>query len=129
MEIQSARSGIRVTNPAGADLAPWPGDARTNVSGDPETFGGFLWRSADGRSGSGVWEVTPGVFDTTYPWDETFYLLEGEVTLTDQNGDRLTVRAGQQVFVPIGTVARWEVKEKVRKVFHVRADEPIGAEA
>ncbi len=126
MKIQSVPSGIRIARPGEAELKPWPGDARTNVSGDPETSGEFLWRSADGRSASGVWEVTPGVFDTTYPWDETFYLLEGEVTLTDQDGEALTVSAGHQVFVPIGSVVRWDVKEKVRKVFHIRADEPLG---
>jgi uncharacterized protein len=126
VQIQSAPSGIRFARPGEGELEPWPGDARTNVSGDPQTSGEFLWRSADGRSASGVWEVTPGVFDTTYPWDETFYLLEGEVALTDQNGDRLTVTAGHQVFVPIGSTVRWDVRETLRKVFHIRADEPLG---
>ncbi len=126
MKIQSAPSGISVARPGAADLKPWPGDARTNVSGDPETCGEFLWRSADGRGASGVWKVTPGVFDTTYPWDETFYILEGEVTLTDQDGESLSVRAGHQVFVPIGSTVRWDVKEKRRKVFHIRTDEPLG---
>ncbi len=126
MKIQSAPSGISVARPGAADLKPWPGDARTNVSGDPETCGEFLWRSADGRGASGVWKVTPGVFDTTYPWDETFYILEGEVTLTDQDGESLNVRAGHQVFVPIGSTVCGDVKEKHRKVFHIRADEPLG---
>ncbi|HJO06065.1 MAG TPA: cupin domain-containing protein, partial [Chloroflexota bacterium] len=126
MKIQSAPSGISVARPGAADLKPWPGDARTNVSGDPETCGEFLWRSADGRGASGVWKVTPGVFDTTYPWDETFCILEGEVTLTDQDGESLNVRAGHQVFVPIGSTVCGDVKEKHRKVFHIRADEPLG---
>ncbi len=126
MEIQSAPSGIRVARTGTADLRHWPGDVRTNVSGDPETSGEFLWRSADGRSASGVWEVTPGVFDTTYPWEETFYILEGAVRLTDQDGETLSVGAGDQVFVSIGSTVRWDVGENLRKVFHIRADEPIG---
>lgn len=126
MRIQSVPSGIRVARPGAADLSPWPGDARTNVAGDPETYGEFLWRSADGHSASGVWEVTTGVFDTTFPWDETFYILEGAVMLTDQDGESLSVRAGDQVFVPIGSTGRWDVKEKLRKVFHIRADAPLG---
>ena len=55
-----------------------------------------------------------------------FYILEGEVTLTDQDGESLSVRAGHQVFVPIGSTVRWDVKEKRRKVFHIRTDEPLG---
>ena len=126
MAIRSLPSGIRAAVPSGARLKPWPAIARDVFSGRPEASGEFPRRSSDRRRGGGRWQVTPGVLDTIYPWDETFSLLAGGVTITDQNGDSLVPRAGDQVFVPIGTVARWDVTETVRKVFHVRADEPVG---
>ncbi len=67
MDTRSLPSGIRATDPSLAHLKPWPAIARDVVSGRPEASGEFLWQSPDRRSGSGVWEVTPGVFDTTYP--------------------------------------------------------------
>ncbi len=94
VDIRSLRSGIRAAAPSDAYFKSWPAIARDVVSRRPEASGEFLWRFSDRRSGSGAWQVTPGVFDTTYPRDETFYVLEGEMTITDQNGDILILRAG-----------------------------------
>ena len=94
------------------------------TSGDPEARGLF-WQSDDKRLGNGVWSCTPGSFNWDYTWDETIYFREGEVTISDQDGNSNTYRGGDMVFVPTGTKAKWEVTKTVEKAFHIRSDTPV----
>lgn len=91
-----------------------PGDV---ISGNPESTMAILWRSDDGKLYNGVWHCTPGVFMLSSP-AETITLIEGNVTITPEGGEPLTVTAGDVAFIPEGTRARWEVHETVRKGFH-----------
>ena len=60
-----------------------------------------------------------------YAWDETAQILEGRVTITDDDGDIVTLGPGDLFFVPIGSKTTWVVHEAVRKSFHLRADDPV----
>jgi uncharacterized cupin superfamily protein len=98
-------------------VEPAPIPEQDIISGSPESTMAILWRSEDGQLYNGVWHCTPGVFMLTHP-GETICLVEGRCTITPQGGESVTVVPGEIVFIPEGTVARWEVHETVRKAFH-----------
>ena len=125
MDINSLPSGIRAAAVSIAELVPWPIPENHILEGKPEARGAFLWRSDDRCGGAGIYEVTPGSFNTTYIWDETLYVVEGRVTITDQNGDAVSLGPGDMAFIPYGTRSRWDVAETVRKVFQLRAERPV----
>jgi uncharacterized cupin superfamily protein len=100
-----------------APVEPAPIPPEDVISGNPESTMAILWRSDDGKLYNGVWHCTPGVFMLSSP-AETITLIEGNVTITPEGGEPLTVTAGDVAFIPEGTRARWEVHETVRKGFH-----------
>jgi len=100
-----------------APVEPAPIPAQDIISGDPESTMAILWRSDDNKLYNGVWHCTPGVFMLTHP-GETICLVEGSATITPEGGESVTVRPGEMLFIPEGTVARWEVHEIVKKAFH-----------
>jgi len=100
-----------------APVEPAPIPEQDIISGSPESTMAILWRSEDGKLYNGVWHCTPGVFMLTHP-GETICLVEGSCTITPEGGEPVTVVPGEVVFIPEGTVARWEVHETVRKAFH-----------
>jgi uncharacterized cupin superfamily protein len=125
MQKQTVASRILSLSAPDAALDPWPLPKEVVTSGDPEARGLFLWQSDDKRLGNGVWSCTPGSFNWDYTWDETIYFREGEVTISDQDGNSNTYRGGDMVFVPTGTKAKWEVTKTVEKAFHIRSDTPV----
>jgi uncharacterized protein len=100
-----------------APMEPAPIPAEDIISGSPESSMAILWRSDDNTLYNGVWHCTPGVFMLTHP-GETICLVEGRATITPEGGEPVTVLPGEVVYIPEGTVARWEVHETVRKAFH-----------
>ena len=125
MQKEKVAGGILTVNAPGASLDPWPLPKEQIISGDPQASGRFLWQSEDKRLGNGVWECTPGSFTWDFTWDETLSLLEGEVTITDQDGRGNTYRAGDLIFVTTGTKSTWVITKTVRKVFHIRSETPV----
>ena len=110
---------------ADAKLDDWTLPQEAIKGGDPVAKGKFLWQSDDKRLGNGVWTCEPGSFTWDYTWDETIYFIEGEATITDQDGNSVTYRGGDMFYVPAGTRSTWKVTKSVRKVFHLRSDEPV----
>jgi uncharacterized cupin superfamily protein len=98
-------------------MGPAPIPEQDIIAGSPESTMAILWRSEDGKLYNGVWHCTPGVFMLTHP-GETICLVEGSATITPEGGEPVTVVPGEVVFIPEGTVARWEVHQTVRKAFH-----------
>lgn len=125
MGKQAVSTGIRSVHGPAAQLDPWPIPKEDIISGDPQAAGRFLWQSEDKRLGNGIWTCTPGIFTAVFIWDETISLLEGELTITDQDGNSNTYRPGDLIFIPTGSKTKWEVTQAVRKAFHLRCDTPV----
>ena len=125
MVKQTASGGIMTVHGPTAQLDPWPIPREDIISGDPQASGRFLWQSEDKRLGNGIWTCTPGVFNATFTWDETIYLTDGELTISDEEGNGNTYRAGDLIFIPIRSRTRWEVTKTVRKAFHLRSETPV----
>ncbi len=68
-----------------------------------------------GVEGWPVWSCGVSTFPWTYDEIETCYLLEGEVVVTPEGGEPVTIRAGDLVTFPKGLSCTWEVRSPVRK--------------
>jgi uncharacterized protein len=65
----------------------------------------------------GIWHSEPGRWMILYTEEEFCRILEGVSVLTDQAGQQLTVRAGDEFVIPAGFSGTWEVLEPTRKRF------------
>ena len=61
-----------------------------------------------------IWTCEASSFDWTYDDKETCLLLEGEVTVTPEEGEPVKFGAGDLVVFPAGMHCRWEVHKAVR---------------
>ncbi|MGD1936171.1 MAG: cupin domain-containing protein [Cyanophyceae cyanobacterium] len=68
-----------------------------------------------GVFGWSVWTKEVSEFPWTYDEAETCYFLEGEVTVTPDGGEPVTVGKGQLVTFPAGMSCTWAVTQPVRK--------------
>jgi hypothetical protein len=62
-----------------------------------------------------TWTKEKSVFDWQYDSEETCYLLEGQVTVTTDDGEKVEFGAGDLVTFPKGLKCVWDVKQPVRK--------------
>ena len=46
-------------------------------------------------------------------------LLEGEITITEENGAIHPFKAGDVFFIPLGTVCQWQTSGYVKKFYSV----------
>jgi uncharacterized cupin superfamily protein len=66
---------------------------------------------------AGVWTVEPCAFDYTFELTETAHILEGRVVVSQKDGPRLELGPGDLATFPKGAVTRWDVRERLKKVF------------
>jgi uncharacterized cupin superfamily protein len=62
-----------------------------------------------------IWTKEVSEFPWSYDSSETCYLLEGEVVVTPDGGEPVTITAGDLVTFPRGMSCRWDVRSPVRK--------------
>ncbi len=78
------------------------------------------YSDTQGRFHSGTWDSEPFTSEIRpFPCNEFVYLLEGSITLIDENNDEFHVKAGDAFFVPEGTICGWRTTEFVRKFYVV----------
>ena len=61
-----------------------------------------------------IWAKEPSTFDWIYTEKETCLLLEGKVTVSDEN-DSVSFGAGDFVVFPEGLECTWNIQKAVRK--------------
>jgi len=62
-----------------------------------------------------IWTCEVSEFPWTYDAEETCYILEGQVTVTPDGGEPVTVGAGDMVTFPRGMSCTWKVVRPIRK--------------
>ncbi len=62
-----------------------------------------------------IWTKEASVFPWTYDSLETCYFLEGEVTVTCEDGETVNVGRGDLVTFPAGMSCTWKITKDVRK--------------
>ncbi|QUD86630.1 cupin domain-containing protein [Phenylobacterium montanum] len=114
-------------SPTDLALQPAPIHPDWVLEGAPSARYRILADTRDHGAQTLLWDCTAGVFNWFYDVDETIHILEGGMLLTDGTGTR-RVKAGDVVFFPAGSKARWEVETYVRKVavIHHPLPAPLG---
>jgi uncharacterized cupin superfamily protein len=113
-----ARSIVKVSA-ATTTFETYPMPKEILVEGDPKAQVHWVHASTEGAPTyyAGLWTAEPSVFDWTFELSETAHILEGHVVVTQQGGPTVELRAGDVAFFPKGTVTRWHVRERLKKVF------------
>jgi uncharacterized protein len=107
-----------------ADLMPSPIRPSWVLEGNPMARNQLLSVSADGNARSYIWDCTAGRFNWFYEVDETIYVIEGGVVLTDGTGTARRLCAGDTIFFPAGVHAEWYVENYIRKFALIRTPLP-----
>lgn len=68
-----------------------------------------------GCSEWGVWEKEASEFPWTYEAEETCYFINGEVVVTTDDGEEVSMGAGDLVTFPRGMSCRWLIRRPVKK--------------
>lgn len=102
-------------------LAPSaPPEAAVLLGPTPQCRANNLFEDTASALRIGVWDSTPYARSArAHKVHELMHLLEGTVELVDGNGGRVTVNAGDTVFVAQGTVCAWTSAVYVRKFYGV----------
>ena len=66
-----------------------------------------------------VWAKEASRFPWQYEEPETCYFLEGEVVVTPEDGEPMTMGAGDLVTFPAGMSCTWEIRRPVRKHYRL----------
>lgn len=66
-----------------------------------------------------IWEKEVSTFDWTYDQKETCYILEGEVVVTPEGGEPVTLQKGDLVIFPEGMRCTWDIKSPIRKHYEL----------
>ena len=110
--------------PAETGLQVWePIDPATLLSGAPVQRGHLYHEDATAGLMVGVWDCTPmtGKFEP-YEVNEFMFLLEVSVTIVGENGDEVTVNAGEAFVIPKGLPCSWKQDGYIRKYFMIFDD-------
>ncbi len=98
-------------------------------AGEPLQHEHNYFTDQTGQLTAGVWTCTPMTTKLEpYSVNEFMLVLEGSVTIEDQNGHEETIRAGEAFIIPKGMPCRWKQTESIRK-FYVIFDDPSGRQS
>lgn len=119
-DIASAAGGVQVMDPD-VPMAPMATTAPFTIAGPkPVQREHIVFTNDTGNMTVGIWDSAAMVSEMEpFPVHEFVQMLEGEVTITAEDGSAQTFRAGDCFFVPKGTVCNWEIKHYVKKYFAV----------
>jgi uncharacterized cupin superfamily protein len=106
-------------------LSDMPIDPEWIHEGNPTATGTIVAQSADKKVSSGYWHCTEGKFEWTFGWDEFAHIFEGEVTISEEDGESYTLRAGDTVNFPLGLKTNWHITQPVKKFFVLRTADAL----
>ncbi|TDK35379.1 DUF861 domain-containing protein [Rhizobium deserti] len=106
------------------EMAPSPIKPAWILSGDPQARTAVHSKADDRYAVTGIWDCTAGAFRWYFGWDETVFILEGEVHVVDEQGHERILRAGDVGYFKAGTWATWSVERYVKKVAFMRRPLP-----
>ena len=106
------------------EIPPFPEDER----GGPQS--NWMTVLHSGEVTVAVYESTPVLIEIKkpFPYDEYVHVLEGEVTLTDVDGNENTFKAGENFLVPKGFLGTWNMTSHYRELIVVETKAMLEAE-
>jgi uncharacterized cupin superfamily protein len=104
---------------------PLVGPKASPISGTPVEHDLVLFD--DGRTEYGIWEVTPGVWDSRSDGrHEQFHVVSGAGRLEGADGETTPLAPGVVVVVPDGWTGRWVVTDTLRKTYAITRTGDVG---
>lgn len=74
--------------------------------------------SVDGHQ-IGIWECSPGYFRRQIESAEYCYIISGYCHFTYDDGEEITLKAGDSAYFPRNTPGEWHIVEMLRKSFFI----------
>lgn len=122
-DIASADGGVKVLDPIAlaAGLTRMDTTNPLVIEGEaPLQHDNIVFTNDAQNMFVGMWDSTPFESEMRpFPWHELVQLLEGEVTITDADGQVQLFKAGDAFFVPMGTVCKWQTTGYVKKFYSI----------
>ncbi len=77
-----------------------------------------------------VFEASPAIIDISdpFPYDEFVLVLEGQVTLTNIDGEKQTYKPGDTFLVPKGFLGTWDMSGKYREMIVIETKAWVASE-
>lgn len=122
-QIDSPEGGVMVLNEAEleAGLAKMDTTDPLVIVGEPPVqHDNVLFTNDAGNMFVGMWDST--AFDSEmrpFPWHEFVQMLDGEVSITEEDGTEHVFKAGDAFFIPKGTVCHWKANGYVKKYYSI----------
>ena len=66
---------------------------------------------------TGIWECTPGRWRRQIVAQEFCHFVQGRCTFTPDDGETLTIEAGDALMLPANSTGIWDIQETVRKTY------------
>lgn len=89
------------------------------ISGNPQQSAAVLFKSADGRFQSGVWDCEPGKWRVVFTENEFCHVLKGKIIVDGDDGSHAEYKAGEAFATPAGFTGVWEVPVPTKKYFAI----------
>ncbi|NQV45390.1 MAG: DUF861 domain-containing protein [Rhodospirillales bacterium] len=124
-EIASADGGVLVFDRAALEggLTKMDTTDPFEIVGDmPVQRDSMLFTNDAGNMFVGMWDTT--AFESAmkpFPCHEFVQMLEGEVTITEEDGTAHHFKAGDAFFTPMGTVCSWKTTGPLKKFYSILA--------
>jgi uncharacterized protein len=118
-EIQAHEEGRTVAStairPGRATFSPAPIPAEWVLSGTPVTESAEVSQTQDGTTQVYLWRTTASTFHWTHQADEIITILDGDVFITEADGQRHHLKVGDVAHFPVGSSQTWEVPKTLLK--------------
>ena len=100
-----------------AEVEKYLPDQEKIVEGNPAQLIWHCFDSKDKTFGAGIWEGEPGSHKVNFSEDEVCFLLEGEVAVADEEGNKVIFTKGDMFAIPAGFSGVWTTVEKAKKLY------------
>lgn len=119
--------------PHEVELGPWPpgpgGADHAREAGlvieDSALSGAVLYRSPDGKRAVGILKVTPGRVKGRYGTDDVSVLLEGRLTVVEEDREPQECRPGDLLITHAGAEMEWIVHETAVRLWDAYHDQGV----
>lgn len=122
-EIESADGGVLILDPDALEAGLTKMDTTDPFEISDETpvqRDNILFTNDAGNMFVGMWDSTAFESEMNpFPSYEFVQLLEGEVTITEEDGTAHHFTAGDVFFIPMGTVCSWKTDGYIKKYYSI----------
>jgi uncharacterized cupin superfamily protein len=92
----------------------------TPLSGDIRTWASELFAHSNNGSSTGFWKASVGRSHWNFEdYNEVIFILEGQLSVTEEGGERVQLGPGDVAVFPVGWKGEWDVVEELKKFYVV----------